>query len=203
MDVSATRSLFKPVEGGYVFRVPYQTGLGKVRHYLVSESERIALAETIDGKRPLRARACLALSGAGAFVIATLAVYALSPQPDPQAADTLAIAALAFVLIAAQFAAWRWWKLRQLAPTLARLALTDLQITRREMRQAMLDTLSVGQIRAIAILSGLAGAMNVASGALSMAGGRSGLAAMISGATFAGTGAYYALHLMGRKTQTT
>ena len=202
MDVSATPSLFKPVDGGYVFRVPYQTGLGKVRHYRVNESEKAALAETIDGKRPLLTRACLALSGAGAFAISTLAVYALSPHPDPQAADTRAIAALAFVLIAAQFAAWRWWKLRQLAPTLARLAPTDLQITRREMRQAMFGRMLAGEIRTIAILSGLAGAVNIASGIISIADGRSGLAAMISGASFAGTGAYYALHLMGRKAQT-
>jgi|EndMetStandDraft_2_1072991.scaffolds.fasta_scaffold44768_2 hypothetical protein len=202
MDVTATRALFKPVEGGYVFRVPYQTGLGKVRHYLVSESQKTTLAETIDGKRPLLMRACLALLGAGTVAVATLVVYALSPHPDPQASDTLAIVALTFVLIAIELAAWRWWKLRQLAPTLAHLAPTDLRITRREMHQAMFSRLSAGQLRASAIICGLAGAMNIASGALSIAGGRSGLAAMISGVIFTAIGVYYALHLLGRKPQT-
>ncbi len=112
--------------------------------------------------------------------------------------DTIAMFVLATVLIAAGFAAWRWWKLRQLEPMLAQLAPTDLQITRSEMRGRMLSGMSVKQLWLVVTLSVLAGAANLASGAYALSLGQSGVASIISGVIFVAVGFYYALHLVSR-----
>jgi hypothetical protein len=200
MDLSAqqTALLFKPVAGGYVFRMPYQMGLAKVRHYLVSEGQKAELTATILGKRAGLTRLGLVLAAVGAVLIAALLVFSLSPHRNPGTSDTIAMFVLATVLIAAGFAAWRWWKLRQLEPMLAQLAPTDLQITRSEMRGRMLSGMSVKQLWLVVTLSVLAGAANLASGAYALSLGQSGVASIISGVIFVAVGFYYALHLVSR-----
>jgi len=132
------------------------------------------------------------------FLIAALLVFSLSPHRNPGTSDTIAMFVLATVLIAAGFAAWRWWKLRQLESMLAQLAPTDLQITRSEMRGRMLSGMSVKQLWLVVTLSVLAGAANLASGAYALSLGQSGVASIISGVIFVAVGFYYALHLVSR-----
>jgi hypothetical protein len=138
------------------------------------------------------------LAAVGAVLIAALLVFSLSPHRNPGTSDTIAMFVLATVLIAAGFAAWRWWKLRQLEPMLAQLAPTDLQITRSEMRGRMLSGMSVKQLWLVVTLSVLAGAANLASGAYALSLGQSGVASIISGVIFVAVGFYYALHLVSR-----
>jgi hypothetical protein len=195
-------SLFKPVEGGYVFRVPYQLGLGKVRHYLVSESQKAALAATIAGPRPVRTHIGLALAGAGAITVATLVVFALSRHHGPQASDTFAVIALSFALLHVEIAAWRFYKLRQLAPLLAQLPPTELAITRAEMRRVAIAGTATSHLQLNVILSSIVGGMNVALGIYAMAGGRSGSHLMVSGIVFIGIAVYYAMHLVSRLEKT-
>jgi hypothetical protein len=196
MDVVA--SLFKPVEGGYVFRVPYQLGLGKVRHYLVNENEKAELVAAIAGPRPARTRNYLWLAGTAAVIVATLIVLVLSPHHVPTVSDTLAMIALACALILVEAAVWRSWKLRQLAPMLARLTPTQLAITRADMRRATVAGTATSALRLNMILSGAAGAACLASSAYSFWGGRDGSHAMVGGIIFIGIAINYAWHLMSR-----
>jgi hypothetical protein len=197
MDVTA--GLFKPLEGGYVFRAPYQIGLGKVRHYLVSEAEMAALVAAIAGRRPALTRAGLALACGAAAIVASTLVFVFSPHRDPAISDTIAMFALTFALILIQAAAWRFWKLRQLAPMFARLTPTELAITRAEMRRAMFAGMSDSRLWAITILCGFAGALNLASSAFSIWGGRSAASGIISGTIFTSIAVYHALHLVSRR----
>jgi hypothetical protein len=196
MDVAA--NLFKPVEGGYVFRAPYQIGFGKVRHYLVSEAEMSALVAAIAGQRPALTRAGLALAAAVAAIVASTLVFVFSPHRGPAISETIAISALTFALILIQATAWRFWKLRRLAPMFARLTPTELAITRAEMRRTMLARMSTRQLWVVTIILGIAGALNLASSAFSIWGGNNAASAIVSGAIFTGMAIYYALHLASR-----
>jgi hypothetical protein len=196
MDVTA--SLFKPVEGGYVFRAPYQLGVGKARHYLVSEAEMAALVAAIAGRRPALTRAGLALACGAAAIVAMTLVFVFSPHRDPAISDTIAMLALTFALILTQAAAWRFWKLRRLAPMFARLTPTELAITRAEMRRAMFAGMSTSKLWMITILCGIAGAFNIASSAVGIWDGRNAFSGIVSGTIFTGIAVYYALHLMSR-----
>jgi hypothetical protein len=196
MDVAA--SLFKPVEGGYVFRAPYQLGFGKARHYLVSEAEMAALAAAITGRRPALTRVGLALAAAAAAIVASILVFVFSPHRGPAISDSIAIFALTFALILVQAAAWRFWKLRRLAPMFARLTPTELTITRAEMRRVMFAGMSLYQLWVATIILGIAGALNLASSAYAIWGGRTAFSGIVSGTIFTGIAVYYALHLKSR-----
>jgi hypothetical protein len=196
MDVGA--SLFKPVEGGYVFRVPYQLGLGKVRHYLVNESEKATLIAAIVGERPARRRNYLWLAGTAALIVAVSVVLALSPHREPAVSNTIAILVLSFALILVEAAAWRFWKLRQLAPMLARLVPTELTITRAEMRRATFARNATSHVWFGTILYGVVGAVGLASSAYLIWSGRHSPFAMVFGLIFTGMAINYALHLVSR-----
>jgi hypothetical protein len=201
MDIRAqqTAALFKPVEGGYVFRAPYQLGLGAVAHYRVDERQKAELADVIAGKHPWGTRVALAFAAIGAVVIAAIAVFAVSPHKSPTAIDMLAMIALSLVAVAPIFALWRWWKLRQLAPLLARLPRTDEQITRREMRAAAAAAMSVKQLWALTIVFALAGALNLFAAAEAFSSARgSGVGSALSGIMFVGLCIYHGLLLAGR-----
>jgi hypothetical protein len=198
MDLTA-RNLFKPVEGGYVFRVPYQLGLREVRHYLVSESQKAALVAAIAGQRPARTRSYLALAGAVAIIAAALIVMALSPHSNPMASDTFAMIALATVLVLIGAAGWRCWKLRQLAPLLAQLQPTELTITRAEMRRAAIAGTATSHLRLNVILSAIVGGIYLATAAYAISGGQAASTSMIAGIIFIGIAVYNALLVAGRR----
>jgi hypothetical protein len=137
-------ALFKPVEGGYVFREPYRIGWGKARHYLVTDAQKVELAAAITGPHPLRTVIGLACGTVAAIAVAALAVFALSPHANPQGSDTALMMLLSGVLIIAGYLVWRAHKIRTIAPLLADLTPTDLQITSREMRARMLAKVPTG-----------------------------------------------------------
>jgi hypothetical protein len=196
MDVAA--SLFKPVEGGYVFRVPYPLGLGRVRHYLVMNTEKAALVAAIAGPRPARTRNCLWLAGSAAVIVATLVVLVLSPHHAPALSDTIAMMVLSLALILVEAAVWRFWKLRQLAPLLARLAPTELEITRAEMRRAIFARTATSHLWLNTILYGVAGAVGLANQRIRDLGRPTQSFCDRLGVIFTGSAIYYAVHLASR-----
>lgn len=205
MDVTTAQNLFRPAEGGYVFRTPYRLGFGKVSHYLVSESEKAELTAAIAGPDPATTRAKFALAGAGAMIAAVVLVAVLSPHKDPTIADAAAMLLLIAAFALPVAALWRSRQMRRIAPLLARLRPSDQQITRAEMRRTMFRRMAATHIRLTAVLCATAGFANLLLGAYSIAGGRTGSSTSpAAGAIFVGVGIYYALNAKyGRKTART
>jgi hypothetical protein len=104
--------------------------------------------------------------------VATLVVLVLSPHHAPALSDTIAMMVLSLALILVEAAVWRFWKLRQLAPLLARLAPTELEITRAEMRRAIFARTATSHLWLNTILYGVAGAVGLANQRIRDLGGR-------------------------------
>lgn len=136
--------LFKQTSGGYVFREPLQIRSANARHYLVNEQQKAELIATLAGRHPVLARIGLAAGVGVAVFAASLAVFALSPHPEPQISDTIAMVLVSSALILAIFFAWRAWKLKQIAPQLSKLTPTDQKITRAEMREGYMAAMPTG-----------------------------------------------------------
>jgi len=190
--------LFKPVDRGYVFRAPYQTGLGKVRHYLVDNAQMAELTALIAGPRPMLTRLALVFAAVAAVLLASLIVYALSPHENPQAIDTLAMLLISAVFVGAGYLMWRSYKLRQIAPLIAHLTPTDLQITRNDIRKSVISAMSVKQLRLVTAVTALAAVVNLAGAAYAFSIGKTDVGSIITGIIFAGLTVYYVVQLMRR-----
>jgi hypothetical protein len=105
---------------------------------------------------------------------------------------------LSLALILVEAAVWRFWKLRQLAPMLARLAPTELEITRTEMRRAIFARTATSHLWLNTILYGIAAAVGLAISAHAIWGGRHSPFAIVWGVIFTGSAIYYAVHLASR-----
>ena len=122
--------IFKPVSGGYVYRIPNAWVFGSGVHVLVDDGQKAAIIKTMDSVPlfPIIAASWVTLS----ILFGTAALWA-AQSPSHGVRDVLIATSVVFSLCGALFISRRVL-LSQLRPITAGLPTTDEQITRADMR---------------------------------------------------------------------
>jgi hypothetical protein len=127
--------LFKPTEGGYVFRAPNPWVFGQANHYFVTDAQKAQILDTM--KMPLWLAPVIWMGFLVLFVAGgTLLLYNLSGHAEPTTADTAIIIALAFVGVLLPLPLMGYWQLYRLKPIMQTLHSTNERISFREMTEA-------------------------------------------------------------------
>src|SRR3954468_19506416 len=121
---------FKPVPGGYVYRIPNGWVFGPGVHLLVNDAQKAAIIKTMDSVPlfPIIAASWVALS----ILFATAALWA-AQSSSPGVRDVLIATSMIFSLCGALFISRRVL-LSRLQPITAGLPTTDERITKADMR---------------------------------------------------------------------
>jgi len=122
--------IFKPVPGGYVYRVPNAWIFGSGEHLLVDDGQKAAIIETMDSVPlfPIIAASWVTLS----ILFGTAALWAAQSRSHG-IRDVLVAVSVIFSLYGALFISRRVL-LSRLRPITAGLPTTDERITRADMR---------------------------------------------------------------------
>src|SRR4051794_37420194 len=139
---------FKPVPGGYVYRIPNGWVFGPGVHLLVNDAQKAAIIKTMDSVPlfPIIAASWVALS----ILFATAALWA-AQSPSPGVRDVLIATSVVFSLYGALFISRRVL-LSRLRPITAGLPKTDERITKADMRStAPPVVLSPGRLRVLKV----------------------------------------------------
>ena len=122
--------IFKPVPGGYVYRIPNAWVFGSGVHLLVNDGQKAAIIKTMDSVPlfPIIAVSWVALS----ILFGTAALWA-AQSPSHGVRDVLIAISVVFSLYGALFISRRVL-LSRLRPITAGLPVTDERITRADMR---------------------------------------------------------------------
>ena len=125
--------IFKPVQGGYVYRMPNAWVFGSGVHLLVDDSQKAAIIKTMDAVPlfPIIAASWITLS----ILFGTVALWA-AQSLSHGVRDVLVATSVVFSLYGALFISRRVL-LSRLRPIIAGLPITDEQITRADMRATM------------------------------------------------------------------
>jgi hypothetical protein len=194
--------LFRPAPGGYVYRQPYRRPFGDAPHYLVNEDQKAAIIDHTVAKRPILFQFIMWGSLCAMVAIAGVGVWAYTGHDSPNLTDTIGMAVLTVVQIAAAFAIFFWWKRRRLQPLLATLPRTDLRITQSEMRAAMTNTTSTKQLMIAAVASVFAAIAMLVNVVIQFMMGQPMAYFWLSLClVFAGLSIYYFRQLIARKTE--
>jgi hypothetical protein len=136
-------ALFKAVAGGYLFQAPNPWVFGPMRRYVVGEAQKAALLAIVTPRRPavlitIVTSAILLWAGAAGGIM-----WAVTGHDQPTALDFAALMALILVPIYLAWVVALQCKLRRMQPVLATAVPTQQRITRRELRRAMGDAMSL------------------------------------------------------------
>lgn len=117
--------IFRPVPGGYVYRVPNALVFGSGVHLLVDDGQKAAIIKTLDSVPlfPIIAASWVALS----IIFGSAALWAIQP-PSHSFRDVLVATSVIFSLYGALFISRRVL-LSRLRPIIAGLPTTDERIT--------------------------------------------------------------------------
>ena len=121
---------FKPVPGGYVYRIPNAWVFGSGVHLLVNDGQKAAIVKTMDSVPlfPIIAASWVTLS----ILLGTAALW-VAQSPSYSASNVLIGISVVFSLYGALFISRRVL-LSRLQPIIAGLPTTDEQITRADLR---------------------------------------------------------------------
>jgi hypothetical protein len=122
---------FKPVSGGYVYRIPNGWVFGSGPHLLVNDAQKAEIIKTMDSVPlfPIIAASWVALS----ILFATAALWA-AQSSSPGVRDVLIATSMIFSLCGALFISRRVL-LSRLRPITAGLPTTNERITKADMRR--------------------------------------------------------------------
>ena len=192
-------AMFKPVNGGYVFRLTFPFALRGAPCFLVTEEQKAWLLDRLLPKRPGLWACGFVGAILGPVMAATATVWALSPHANPAATDTAAMLALSAVLLAIEFLVFSRRQQRRIAPLLRELTPTDLPFTLREAREASLRALPTRQLAIVLGCSAFTAFLQVMSAIPSLVNGRSpGYLQLGSALIFVGLTIYWGRHLRAR-----
>lgn len=127
--------LFKPTEGGYVFRAPNPWVLGPANHYFVTDAQKAQILDTMKipvWLAPVIWLVLLVLLVGGG----TLLLYYLSGHAEPTTADSAIMIAIAFVGVFLPVPLIGFWQLHRLKPIVQTLRPTNERISFREITEA-------------------------------------------------------------------
>jgi hypothetical protein len=126
---------FKPAEGGYVFRAPSPWVIGRAKHYLVNEVQKIQIQNIKNLQVWMTIVIWLALF-ALCFGGGSLLLYVVSGHPEPTTIDAVIMMLLAFIGILLPIPLLGYWRLHQLDPIIRTLPPTNERISFREIKEA-------------------------------------------------------------------
>ncbi len=160
-------AMFKPTEGGNVFRAPPPFWVWPTRFYLVTEQQKDQLAAVAVPRHvAIWQVAFLIIVIFGAPTLAGLTVWATTGHDSPTTADIGMLFILSFLLMFGAALARRWWLVWKLAPMLAVLPRTDAGFSLKEMRERAYGALSVRQLAFISVLNVVTATIMVMTGLL-------------------------------------
>jgi hypothetical protein len=135
--------LFKQVGGGYVFQAPNRWVFGRSSRYLVNDAQKAELLTIIAPPRPTVRIAVITIAILLWAIASAIIVWAISNHEEPTASDALAILALIVVPIFLTLLVALQRNLRRMQGVLAGAPRTEQRITRRELRRAMANAVSL------------------------------------------------------------
>lgn len=144
--------LFKRAAGGYVFQAPNPWVFGRSSRYLVNDAQKAELLAIILPRRPIRRIAAITVGILLWALAASTIVWAVSAHDQPTASDAFAIFALIAVPIFLALLVALQRNLRRMRPVLAGAPRTEERITRRELRAAMANAVSLRRSLSIGAL---------------------------------------------------
>ena len=158
-------AMFKPVEGGYVFRAPPSFWVWPTRFYLVTEHQKEQLAAVAVPRHvAIWQVAFLLIVLLGAPTLSTLAVWAYTGHDSPTTADIWMLSILSFLLMIGGALARRWWLVWKLAPMLKVLPRSEAGFSLKEMRERAYQQMSVRQLVVVGAISTVAAAVMAMTG---------------------------------------
>ncbi|QQO17769.1 hypothetical protein JJB99_17350 [Bradyrhizobium diazoefficiens] len=162
-------SLFQEAPGGYVYREPYGWPFKRAPHYLVTEDQKLAIVDVVVPRRPILWQVALWSTLCLFVAIDCVALWLSTGHATPTGLDFFAILVLTAAQVVAALAILFWWKRRRLAPLIATLTPTDLQITQSDMRKAATDAMSGKQLMFAGVASVFASVSMLINGGLQLA----------------------------------
>jgi hypothetical protein len=153
-------AMFKPVEGGYVFRAPPPFFVWPARFYFVTQAQKDQLAPVaVPRYVAIQQVATMLIALCGGPVLASLAVWRYTGHDSPNPIDIAAVTVLTLLLILVVFLARRWWLVWTLAPMLKVLPRSETGFSLEEMRERAYKAMSVRQLVFVGAISTAAAAI--------------------------------------------
>jgi hypothetical protein len=153
-------AMFKPAEGGYLFRAPPPFFVWPARFYVVTEAQKDQLAPVaVPRYVAIQQIATMLIALCGGPVLASLAVWRYTGHDSPNPTDIAAVAVLTLLLMLVVFLARRWWLVWKLAPMLNVLPRSETGFSLKEMRERAYQQMSVRQLVVVGAISTAAAAV--------------------------------------------
>ena len=129
-------ALFKPVQGGWVYRSPNPWIFGDTPHYLLNDAQKAQIGAIVLPRRPALLGTLLIIAiFAWVMVVATIVWAFGSGQDNPTAKDALTMAVLIVFPLFAAVPLFAWIQRRRIQPILAGAPLTNERFTSVELLQ--------------------------------------------------------------------
>jgi hypothetical protein len=140
-------AMFKPVPGGWVYRLPNPWVFGDSPHYLVNDELKSQIEATVPRRRPAVVGA-IAITTTFAWVLIVTTIVSIfgSGADHPTSKDLVAIVTLILVPIFGALPLLAWIQKRRVQPLLEGVRLSDERITSEDMRQSLLSEMSMKQL---------------------------------------------------------